>query len=99
MWSPRPSAELLNSLRITLQKIEENFASVENEPVISELKRIILLRIADIEAVDALKQSESLTPMDATPNVELADVVLEQSTEAANESERESPVIPTWTAD
>ena len=81
MWSPRPSAELLKSLRVTLRKIEENFASVEDEPVIAELKRIILLRIADIEAVDALEQSGNPIPMDAMPNDQQAEVIVEQSTE------------------
>lgn len=51
----RPSAELIQSLRVTLQKIEENFASPEDEPLIAELRRILLLRIAELESADTDK--------------------------------------------
>jgi len=43
------SSELLQFLRITLQKIEENFPSQEDEPVVRELKRLLLLRVAELE--------------------------------------------------
>jgi hypothetical protein len=36
-----------------LQKLEENFASPEDQPQIAELKRILLVRIADLEFVGA----------------------------------------------
>ena len=49
----KPSSELIQSLRATVQKIEENFASLDDLPQIAELKRIILLRIADFELVGA----------------------------------------------
>jgi hypothetical protein len=49
----RPSSEIIQSLRATLQKLEEGFASVEDQPVMAELKRILLLRIADMEFVTA----------------------------------------------
>jgi hypothetical protein len=55
----RPSSELIQSLRVTFLKIEENFALPEDGSVIAELKRILLLRIADIEAVEALNASEA----------------------------------------
>jgi len=55
----RPSSELIQSLRLTLRKIEENFPCAEDEPNIAELKRILLLRIADIEATEALRQAEA----------------------------------------
>lgn len=55
----RPTSELIQSLRVTLQKLEENFASLEDQPVIAELKRILLLRIADIEAINALQEAEA----------------------------------------
>ena len=51
--SHRPSSELIQSLRTTLQKLEENFASPEDQPRIGELKRILLHRIADLEFVGA----------------------------------------------
>ena len=49
----RPSFELVQSLRLTLQRLEEEFPSLEDQPVMAELKRILLLRIADIEFVGA----------------------------------------------
>ena len=55
----RSSSELIQSLRITLQKLEESFASSEDESDMGELKRIILLRIADIEALQALEAASS----------------------------------------
>jgi hypothetical protein len=75
---PRPASELIQSLRLTLQKIEENFASVEDEPNIAELKRILLLRIADIEATEALREAEaSAIPNDTVPKAEA--VAMQQS--------------------
>src|SRR3954469_24514678 len=75
---PRPASELIQSLRLTLQKIEENFASVEDEPNIAELKRILLLRIADIEATEALRKAEARAiPNDTVPQGEA--VAMQQS--------------------
>src|SRR4051794_30547117 len=82
---PRPASELIQSLRLTLQKIEENFASAEDEPNIAELKRILLLRIADIEATEALRKAEaSATANEPVPATEELpkDFVIEQVTEA-----------------
>jgi len=66
----RPSSELIQSLRLTLQKLEENFASAEDEPNIAELKRILLLRIAEIEAVDAVNAEEANDAQLTEPVVE-----------------------------
>ena len=49
----RPASELIQSLRSTLQKLEETCASPEDETLLAELKRILLLRIADLEFVGA----------------------------------------------
>jgi len=86
--SHRPTSELIQSLRVTLQKLEENFASLEDQPVMAELKRILLLRIADIEAVDALQEAEAsevapeptVTASEAHP----VDLMVEQSLEPTN---------------
>ncbi len=51
----RPTREVLEGLRLTLQKLEQNFDSVEDEPAMADLKRILLLRIADLEAAEALE--------------------------------------------
>jgi hypothetical protein len=41
----------MQSLRAVLQKLEENFSSLEDQPMFAELRRLILLRIADLESV------------------------------------------------
>jgi hypothetical protein len=51
--SRRPAYELIQSLRASLQKLEENFASPEDQPRIADIKRILLLHIADLEFVGA----------------------------------------------
>jgi len=48
--SPHLSSELIHFLRVTLQKIEEEFPSQEDEPVVAELKRLLLLRLAELES-------------------------------------------------
>jgi hypothetical protein len=54
----RPAAELIHSLRAVLQKVEETFASPEDQPTLSELKRILIHRIADLEFVGASVEME-----------------------------------------
>jgi hypothetical protein len=49
--SHRPASELMQSLRVVLQKLEENFSSLEDQPMFAELRRLILLHIADLESV------------------------------------------------
>ena len=43
-----PSRELIENLRFTLQKLGKNFESLEEEPAMSELKRLLLFCIADL---------------------------------------------------
>ena len=57
--SDRPASEIIQSLRATLRKQEEEFASTENEPQIAELKRIILRRIANLEFVGVTVEKEN----------------------------------------
>jgi hypothetical protein len=87
----RPTSELIQSLRVTLQKLEENFASPEDQPVVAELKRILLLRIADIEAIDALQEAEAIEaapmPTGTTTEVHPVEPLVEQSPEPANANE------------
>lgn len=54
----RPCSGILESLHLTLEKIEENFGSAENDPIIADLKRLLLLRIASIEAIGAQEEAE-----------------------------------------
>jgi hypothetical protein len=49
----RLSSELIQSLRVTLQKIEENFASPEDESNIAELKRILCLASVLLRSIEA----------------------------------------------
>ena len=55
----RPSYELIKFLRTTLRKLPENFASPEDQPQLAELKRILLLRIADIEFARAAVETSN----------------------------------------
>jgi len=50
-----------------LQKLEENFPSLEDQRHVAELKRILLLRLADIEFVQAVVEREEAkeTPLEA----------------------------------
>ena len=50
--SHRPASELMQSLRGVLQKLEKNFSSLEDQPMFAELRRLILLYIADLEFVE-----------------------------------------------
>jgi hypothetical protein len=55
----RLSPELIQSLRVTLQTIEETFPSQADEPVVAELKRILLLRIAELESAGTDKSKST----------------------------------------
>ena len=68
----RLSPELIQSLRVTLSRLEKNFPLAEDEPVIAELKRLLLLRIAELEAADTDKSNSTDEP---TEGVESAPVV------------------------
>ena len=45
--------ELIDSLRATLSRLEGEFVTAEDQAKMAELKRILLLRIADLEYVGA----------------------------------------------
>ena len=45
----RTPSEIVQSLRATLRHIDENLAPDAGAPILLELKRIILLRIAELE--------------------------------------------------
>jgi hypothetical protein len=47
--SPHLSSALIQYLRITLQKIDEDFPLQADEPIVAELKRLLLLRLAELE--------------------------------------------------
>jgi hypothetical protein len=47
----RPSPDTVESLRITLHKLELTLDPVQDAGAMAELKRVILLRIAELDAV------------------------------------------------
>ncbi len=51
----RSTRDTLRSLRITLQKLEQNFDANEDASAMVELKRILLNRIAELELLSALE--------------------------------------------
>lgn len=53
--SRRPTPKSLESLRLTLQKLEQTGDIREDNASISELKRIVLNRIADLELAKKLE--------------------------------------------
>jgi hypothetical protein len=56
----RPSLDTLESLRITLQKLERGLDSMQDATAMVELKRSILLRIAELEA-SSIPQHDELS--------------------------------------
>jgi len=54
----RPTRKTLESLHVTLQKLEQTENPVPNEESISELKRALLNRIADLELAKTLETTE-----------------------------------------
>jgi len=59
---PRPSSELIQSLRLTMQYLDERYASDADQPALAELKRILLLRVAEIEAFEATAEPAEERP-------------------------------------
>ena len=77
----RRTSELIQSLSATLQKIEEKFTSPEDQRRIAEIKRILLLRIADFEFVGAVVEKGNSE--DAEHQVAVHPSVIEDDPEAA----------------
>jgi hypothetical protein len=66
--SLRAPRETIESLRLTLATLEQSADPSGDAQVIAELKRILLARIADLEAVTAVDtQAEVSTPPDEPP--------------------------------
>jgi hypothetical protein len=69
--APRSSKETLESLRVTLQKLEQSTDSPSNGHDVAELKQILLNRIAELETLSAMEpaQAESAptSPSDLPP--------------------------------
>jgi hypothetical protein len=84
----RPTRETLESLRITLQKMEQFTDSESDANDVTELKRLLLNRIAELETLEALQ------PEEVHPQPILSDLpAIAASTEGNAVSE--SPEAPT----
>lgn len=68
---PRFSSELIQSLRVTLQTIDEDFPSPADQPVVAELKRLLLLRLSELESAEREKSNSIDEPegVESTPVV------------------------------
>ena len=51
--------DLVVSLRTTLQRLEEDFPHPENDPPMDEMRRILLHRIAEVEAQECEEEFSS----------------------------------------
>jgi len=47
-----------------LQKIDENFPTPADEPVVAELKRLLLLRLAELESAGTCESNSTDEPED-----------------------------------
>jgi hypothetical protein len=57
----RPAQETLDSLRLTLLKVEQSVEPDKDTEAMAELKRILLHRIAELEAIQALESAGAQT--------------------------------------
>lgn len=65
----RPAQETLESLRLTLLKVEQTAEPDHDQESLAELKRILLQRIAELEALHALESAAAADPgADQTPD-------------------------------
>lgn len=57
--SNRISEDLIESLYVTLEKLEQNFPDAQDASAMGELKRVILLRLADLQSEKLMKSAAS----------------------------------------
>jgi len=55
----RPTPKTLDSLKVTLQKLEQTDTPAQDPDSMSELKRVLLNRIADLELTKTLVTSDT----------------------------------------
>jgi hypothetical protein len=61
----RPAHETLESLRLTLVKVEQSAEPEQDAEALAELKRILLHRVAELEAIEAIESATHATPESA----------------------------------
>jgi hypothetical protein len=71
----RPTHETLESLRLTLLKIEQNAEPEQDAEALAELKRILLQRIAQLEAVEAIESAAAQTTDEVEDEANPADLI------------------------
>lgn len=71
MTPSRPYKETLESLSITLQKLEQTSDPASDEHAVAEPKRILLGRIADLEALNALQSPATQISVGPPPPQEI----------------------------
>ena len=59
--SLRPTPQTLESLRLTLQNLEQTADPTSDPQELAELKGILLKRIADLEVLDALSSQSAVS--------------------------------------
>lgn len=75
MMSLRRSQQTLESLRLTLQSLEQSADPTSDPQELAELKGILLRRIADLEALEALSSQSAVSPVsDEQSNAATADL-------------------------
>jgi heme oxygenase len=87
----RPTQKTLESLHVTLQKLEQTENSVQDEESISELKRVLLNRIVDLELSKTLETGVTETETEIKP--EPADLVLPKIEEEKTPSDQRVDLI------
>jgi len=77
----RPAHETLESLRLTLLKVEQTAEPDQDREALADLKRILLQRIAELEAVQAIESAAALqsAPGQTEDKPSSADLVLPPS--------------------
>ena len=65
--SPHISSELIRFLRRTLKEIDEDFPAHEDQPVVTALKRLLLLRLGELESADADKSNPVVEQFPVSP--------------------------------
>jgi len=65
----RPAHETLESLRLTLLKVEQTAEPDQDREALADLKRILLQRIAELEAIQAIEvqAGESAAALQSAP--------------------------------
>ena len=85
--TPRNTRETLDSLRVTLQKLEQTADSVSDGRDVAELKQILLNRIAELETLNALQPAPT-EPVQAPSDLpHLATETEEKSVQEAGQAQ------------